>query len=169
MKLIGKGAFTKAYLKDDNKTVFLKSVCPIKECMAYGWFPESYLFPTLESVGNNEYEMQYYPKVTSLKQNLSKHQWELYKTLRNLNMFGDFYTDKFTHWHEQFDTIPNKFSKEREALKEALDGCANYGYDIGFEISPRNVATKGKKLVLLDCFFSVSQLHKVRTGEIKVA
>jgi len=57
MKLIGKGAFTKAYLMDDQTTVFLKSSCPIKEVMALGWFPDSSLFPVL--CRGDEHETQH--------------------------------------------------------------------------------------------------------------
>ncbi|UZT50233.1 hypothetical protein [Enterobacter phage 03_vB_Eclo_IJM] len=38
MKLIGKGAFTKCYLKDCGKRVLLVSSDPIKECMARAGF-----------------------------------------------------------------------------------------------------------------------------------
>ena len=162
MKLIGKGSFTKAYLLESGK-VRLLSTCPIKECMAIGWFPDSYLFPILEYITVGEYETDYYERPVSLKQNLSKRQWELYQILRNLRPFmGKNIDNAFFAWHDQFDTIPNNFSSEREALKAALDACSNYGTDIGFEISPRNVAVKGRKLVLLDCFYSISTLHTTR-------
>ena len=170
MKLIGKGAFTKAYLTEDNK-VFLRTVDPIKECMAYGWFPECYLFPTVELTDEiGEYTMEYYPKVSSIKNNVSPRQWRLYQALRKL----DYYTGRNPnmmqdHWHKQFDSLPSEFRKEKEMLKHALDACANYGSDVCFEISPRNIATKGNKLVLLDCFFMSSKLNEVRWGSLRVA
>ena len=75
LKKIGKGTFTTAYLMDDKKTVLLKSTCPIKECMACGWYPDSYLFPEVNPTNKyNEYTMAYYPRVSSLKNTLSARQ-----------------------------------------------------------------------------------------------
>ena len=167
MKLIGKGAFTKCYLNDDSKTVTLHSVDNIKECMAYGWFPSSYLFPNVNPTEEQGvYTMKYYKRVSSLKNSLSPRQWDLYKVLREVMAKFDYMTHVnalFTAWHEAFDTIPSKYAREREVIKEALDACANYGQDINFEISPRNIAVQGNKLVLLDCFFLTRQLKAVRS------
>jgi len=166
MKLIGKGAFTKAYLQDNGK-VLLKSVDPIKECMALGWFPEHRLFPTVEMIDTGMYEMQYYPKVTSLKQNLTAEDWELYKELRAL--FDTYKAsvnkyDGYSSWYKVFSTsdLPEEI---KELLLEALDACANVGSDIMFEISPRNVAVDNGRLVLLDCFYQTSILQQVRNSK----
>ena len=73
MKLIGKGSFTKAYLS--NNEVYLDSCDPIKECISFGWFPESRLFPKIENDSKSGmYKMKYYPKVRSLKNNLTTDQ-----------------------------------------------------------------------------------------------
>ena len=169
MKLIGQGAFTRAYQKD-KKTVVLHSIDPIKECMSL-WFPESPLFPDIKRInylddGTGIYEMEYYPKVKSLKNALSDSQWGIYQDLRrifekerydtpnNPNMF-------FYYWHEKFNSIKNK--RVRKLMKEALDACGNYGTDICFEISPRNVAVKNGKLILIDCFYLYSKLDEVRS------
>ena len=155
MKLIGKGNFTRAYLRQDGK-VLLKSVCPIKECMSIGWFPESKLFPKLEYIDCDDhskfYLTEYYPKVSSLKNSLNKNHWAMYKELQQLQKcFGVYKYDLLDYWQKTFPMIKNK--KLRETMMEALDACSNYGTSIGFEISPRNVATKNGKLILLDCFF----------------
>ena len=167
MKLIGKGAFTKAYLNDDGKTVTLYSVCPIKEGMALGWFPESPLFPKLERIdyldsGEGVYIMEYYPKVKSLKNTLSPNQYAIYRELRGLNIpLTQNPYDGYQELYNAFKTLKNR--RVREIMLYALDSCVNYGSDIGFEISPRNVAVKNKKLVLLDCFFIKSKLNEVRS------
>ena len=168
MKKIGKGAFTTAYLTTDNK-VLLKSMDPIKECMALGWFPTCYLFPTVENTDqHNEFIMEYYPKVSSLKSNLSPRQWRLYKALRNLEPFqGKNKHMAYNHWWDQFGSLHSEFRNEKEMLQEALTAASNCGSDIAFEISPRNVATKNNKLVLLDCFFSISTLQMLSAQEIK--
>lgn len=165
MKLIGKGAFTKCYLNSDNKTVTLFSSDPIKECMAHGWFPDSRLFPVVTRDYENEcYTMEYYPRVTSLKNNLDSGEYVLYKELRALinvprpcNKH-----DLYSFWYELFESKIKRKSTQA-ALLGALDACANYGTDIEFEISPRNVAVKNHKLVLMDCFFIKSELSKIRS------
>ena len=155
MKLIGEGEFTRAYLRPDGK-VLLKSICPIKECMSYGWFPESRLFPKLEHIDCDDhskfYLTEYYPKVSSLKDSLNEKHWAMYKELQKLPKgFGVYKYDKLDFWRETFPTLKNK--RLRDTMMEALDACSNYGTSICFEISPRNVATKNGKLILLDCFF----------------
>lgn len=166
MKVIGRGAFSTVY-RSSKRKVLIKSEDHVKECMSMGWFPLTPMFPVITKVGMSGcgrysfYEERYYKKVSSLKNNLTSFEWEFYKVLKNLVDYkhpdqnsGDLFTD----WHSLFDTIPNKFWRKRELLKEALDALANYGSDICFEISPRNVAVRNKKLVLLDCFFFKSQL-----------
>lgn len=155
-KYIGKGAFTKAYLEDDG-SVYLKSCCPIKECMAQGWFPESPLFPEVEWIALGEYRMKYYGKTSALKPNLDPDQWKLYKELKAIadNSWGR----TFYSLHAQFNKIEEDYA--RNALKEALDACANYDDEIGFEVSPRNIRTENGKLILLDVFFSKKKLREV--------
>ena len=163
-ELIGKGAFTKAYLLDSGR-VLLKSCDPIKECMALGFFPEHRLFPKMEMIECGMYEMEYYPRVNSLKNNLDAEEYKLYKTLREiaqsitnpLNIY-----DSYSVLYKAFEES-NLNDEVKEVMIEALDGCSNFGPDIGFEISPRNVAVKDGKLVLLDVFFSKSVLKKVRS------
>ena len=167
MKQIGKGAFTTAYLDTDGK-VLLKSVDRVKEAMACGFFPDHRLFPKIEQVDQGEhydyYKMKFYKKFKSLKNNLTPRQWRLYKILRGLYIPCNF--NPHTMYNilcDVFETqIPNEFKAEREALLEALHGLCNYGTDMMFEISPRNVAIEGKKLILLDCFFFKTDLLKRR-------
>lgn len=162
LQLIGKGSFTKAYLNVEDNRVYLDSNDPIKEVMALGWFPESSLFPkiTLEKTGY--YSMEYYPKVRSLKQNLDADQYAIYNLLRTFHcsFTGRNKYDAYQFYYEAFGTIQDE--ELRETMQEALDACGNFGTDIGFEISPRNVATKEGKLILLDCFFNCTHLDKTR-------
>lgn len=167
MKLIGKGAFTKAYLTDNGK-VLLKSSCPAKECSALGWMPESKMFPNITRVDYGIYEMEYLPKSPSLKTALKPRQYRLYKALRAMqdNLFfenlhcNDY--QKFDNLHTAIKSLPSEFKNEKEKLQEAVDGLANYGLDICFEISPRNVRVKNGFLVLLDCFFFKSKLDEIK-------
>lgn len=160
MQQIGKGAFSTVY-KKSNTRVLIKSRDHVKECMSLGWFPSSKIFPSLKRVGSSEcgkytyYEQKYYPKVKSLKNSLKPFEYEFYIVLREVSSksFGGFY-----ELHGEFQTIPKKFSRRVAVLREALDALSNYGLDIGFEISPRNVAVNNGCLVLLDCFFFKSQL-----------
>ena len=157
---IGKGSFSTAYLMDNGK-VFIKSTDHIKECMAQGWFPSSRLFPKVEfGEAINTYIMKYYKKVTSLKNTLTEKDYAMYKELRVIaNSLN--YKAGYNELYEAFKMIKNR--RVRVALQEALSACSNYGGDIGFEISPRNVAVNKGRLVLLDCFFIRSQLKEVRS------
>jgi len=161
LKLIGRGSFTKAYQKDAD-TVLLKSVDPIKECMSLGWFPSSRLFPKIERIDNELYEMKYYKQTLSLKASLCDKHYKIYQTLRALKINNSpNIHDGFEDALKAFRTI--KDYKLRIIMIEALEACSNYGSDIGFEISPRNVAaTKTGKLILLDCFFMKSKLLETR-------
>lgn len=164
------GAFTVAYVDSGLKNVYLKSVCPIKDCMAHGWFPESDLFPTIEPITCTQgiYKMEYFPRVKSLKEALDPDQWAIYQTLRAVKDEIR-YTLNSHQNHEMitraFNTI--KCDELRETMQEALDACANYGTEIGFEISPRNVAVKNGKLILLDVFFNTKKLSEVDKKKIK--
>lgn len=163
LKKIGKGAFTTAYKRNDGK-VLLQSVDPIKECMAHGWFPQSRLFPKLQFGKNhNEYIMRYYPRHRSLKKALKPEHYEFYKELVAI------YNRLAVRWGMQYDDIMEEFKKIKCRLKrrhmiDALEACRNYGNDVVFEISPRNVAVSDTGgLVLLDCFFLRSKLKEVRS------
>ena len=168
-KLIGKGAFTKAYLLDSGK-VELRSCDPVKECMALVGFGGSYLWPIIERIDDEVYTMNYLPNTPNLKSNLEPKQYQLYSALRKLKPYINFkwgcgiqdweYSD---HWRKQFGGLPAEFEEEKQALLEAVDSLANYGQDIQFEISPRNVRAVNGKLCLLDCFFFVSQLQLVNS------
>lgn len=157
MELIGKGLFSKVY-KFDKKRVLIKSVCLAKECNSL--FVDSIWFPKLEQIGENEYLCEYYPKVTSLKSALKPKHYELYKELRSINVYCHNERDYYFKLREEFCKVSNK--SLRTALIEFLDDFNNYGTDMGFEISPRNVAVKNGRLILLDCFFNRKQLREVR-------
>lgn len=165
-KLIGKGAFTKAYLLDSGK-VELHSADPVKECMALWGFGDSYLWPIIERIDDEVYTMDYLPKTPSLKASLEPRQYQLYKALRSLAPLLGFGRPKdweyMQHWYNEFQSLPEEFEEEKQALCDALDALANYGQDIQFEISPRNVRAVNGKLCLLDCFFFVSQLKLVNS------
>ncbi len=162
LKVIGKGAFSKCWLNADNVTVTLKSVCPVKEVMAMGWFPDSTLFPTLKR-DDDSYIMKYYPRVSSLRDNLDSTEYELYKELRAVHLSYNVPSNQYDGYQVLYDAFSKLGNEDlREAMLAALDSVANCGSDIGFEISPRNVATDNGKLVLLDVFYMQSALAKVR-------
>lgn len=164
MKLIGKGSFSKVYRKS-NTTVLIKSVDPVKECMALDWFPSSRLFPKVNRTGCGEYEMKYYPKVSSLKNTLKPKHYAFYNELRkiygvHLNPLNPY--DRFDAWYKAFGKI--SCPRKRNIMREALGACTNFGTDVCFEISPRNVAVSNGNLILLDCFYMQSELNKVQSS-----
>lgn len=170
MKLIGKGTFTKCYLKDCGKRVLLVSSDPIKECMAWGWFPESPLFPEVKMIEVGTYEMDYMPPTRGLKAYLDDDQWQLYQVLRGCYSCSPLVSrpdDLYHEWYEIFQAAHDRAESEtvRDGLMDvlmALDACANFGSDIQFEISPRNVRAVNGRLILMDCFFLVSKWQEVR-------
>jgi len=162
MELIGTGSFSKVY-KKGNK-VYIKSNDPAKECMALGWFPNSRLFPKVKFTNEHgfDYEMKYYKKHTSLKKALKPIEWEKYQELRKF-MFSFRYGNNpglfFNDLIQGFNKLKNKTLKK--ALIGAVEAMGNYGGDVMFEISPRNVSVSDTGgLVLLDCFFMQSMLKK---------
>lgn len=159
MKLIGKGAFTKAYLLDNGK-VQLHSCCPIKEVMSLGWFPESRLFPTISRVDSEVYEMDYLTRVTAPKRQLCEGDYKLYKALQVVD-----YDHSAGDYHGIYKSLEKNLAgfAELEEILEALDGCSNIGSEIGFEISPRNIAvTADGHLIMADCFFCIKTLERLR-------
>jgi hypothetical protein len=168
-RLIGKGAFTRAYLLS-NGTVEPVSSDPVKECLALWGFGDSALWPQLErgeyrDDGKQVYRMQFYPKVKSLKDALLPDQYALYAALRELptarHANPSLLSDEL---RKVFGALPDQFANEREALLCAIDALGNYGTDLKFEISPRNVSAVDGKLVLLDVFFFVSKLTNGRSS-----
>jgi len=160
LKLIGKGMFSKVY-RVSEKEVIIKSFCPAKECMAL-FFDKSKYFPPIERIDYQEYKMPYYDKVSSLKTTLKPKQYQLYLELRKLSIpYTTNRYNKLNEWENQFKTIKDKIL--RNNLLMAVGELSNYGQDISFEISPRNVAVKNGNLILLDCFYSSDLVNKIRT------
>ena len=169
-KLIGKGAFSKVYRKDDEPFVTVISSDYVKECLSWGWMPDDSLFPKVERIEYDEpsiYRMPYYPRVKAPKQELNERSYALYVELRKFMLSTpvcDNIYDLYDVTWEHISTIDSRFKKEKTLLRDALSALSNYGSDMCFEISPRNISkTNRGKLVLLDCFFFKSQLIKARS------
>jgi hypothetical protein len=162
LKLIGKGWFSKVY-RLDQKNVLIESSDYVKECLSeFGL--GSYLFPELERLDYQIYKGKYYEKVSSLKTSLKPSHYKIYSELRKLRVSVCWKKRQFglaDAWREEFKKVSNK--KVRQSLMDAVDSLGNYGQDVNFEISPRNVAVDNGKLVLLDVFFLDSQAKSIRT------
>ncbi len=171
LKVIGRGAFTRCYDNGDN--VLLVSSCPVKECIAHGWGSDSALFPTIEQLDYQDesrlYTMKKYSRTRSLKTDLRPDQYELYKNLVSFARQWQLLSitlKRGDHRHMEFIKLAKSSSLDestKQALIEQADGLANYTNNIGFEVSPRNVAADNGNLILLDVFFSVDQLIKTRS------
>lgn len=166
---IGRGAFSSVYRKGTASTVLITSEDYTKECMSLGWFPDTPLFPNVERVEHDNqkptYKMKFYSKVKAPKKELNTRAYELYSLLRK--MFCNYSYTKpnalYDYWVNAFSKLPAKFKREKQHILAALDALSNYGSDVCFEISPRNIAkTDSGRLVLLDCFYFHSQLMEAR-------
>ena len=158
LKVIGRGQWTTCF-KLNDKEVLLRSEDGIKEAISFNWGFDSPVFPKLTRVDQCLYTSKYYPKVVSLKKALKPKQYEIYRELRALTVgynYKDY--DLSNLWRRQFATISNK--RVREALISGIEGASNYGSDVSFEISPRNIAVDKGMLVLLDVFFIQSALKR---------
>lgn len=158
MKLIGKGHFSRAYLREDGK-VLIKSRCRTKEALSM--FDGAFSFlPEIERIDTQTYLMPYYPPTKGLKAHLEPDQWKLYQQLRRIQ------------W--QFETgyrlvrsgfcrlnIPEETKEQLIALLDHVTNWADDESDIVFEISPRNVRAVNGKLILMDVFFFESQIRKM--------
>lgn len=164
---IGQGLFSTVYRKGNSKKVLIISRDSVKECMALDWFPNSRLFPKIDRLNYNDdgtstYTMRYYDKVIAPKKQLNKQSYRLYLTLRNLSTCTSNPHDLYECWIREFKKLPKEFKTTQRVLIEAVEALTNYGTDIAFEISPRNIAvTKSGNLVLLDCFFMQKDALKV--------
>lgn len=172
-KLIGKGLFTKCYDLNNGKVVLVSS-CPVKEALALGWFVSGIHWPECEridyDVDNNNsglYVMPKYDKPTSLKSALVEKDYKLYLQLKELAKVFQNKTinNKYDRQQVFIETVKSfkglHYSMKNQLIT-AVDGLANYTCNIGFEVSPRNVAVKNKRLILLDLFFSIDKMNEVR-------
>tara|TARA_R110000772_G_scaffold2089_3_gene7279 strand:+ start:12680 stop:13303 length:624 start_codon:yes stop_codon:yes gene_type:complete len=177
LKRIGRGSFTTAYKKEND--CILHSIDTVKIAMAEGFTPDHRMFPKVEFLDSyfnadddrvNVLKMDYMPRPSSIKQNVTARQWRLYKWLESVfqTVLHSFDLGNYERMDLQYDLFrdcPSEFKAESEAITEMLDGLRNYCNIVVFEISPRNVTVKGGKLVLLDCFFDLELLENVRRRE----
>ncbi|QNN99909.1 hypothetical protein phiPsa267_170 [Pseudomonas phage phiPsa267] len=162
-KLIGKGAFTRAYQIALNQVEVISS-CPAKEC--YAMFSQGNPFaPTIEHVGQANdgkgiFHMPLYPKMKSIKTQFNTTALHVYRQLRRLELNADDY-QTFCKMVENLELTQDQ---KDDIISLASDVCnAIDCRDMRFEISPRNVSCDSDgNLVMLDCFFSMKELCKVR-------
>ena len=162
MKQIGKGSFSTVYQKNSDK-VLIKSDDHVKECLSFNWHNKSKYIPNITNVDTGLYEMKLYPKCTKPKQQLNAKAYNTYLTLKSLFNNVTIYNkyDAYNIWYKAFSNLKDNTLKN--CLLSVLDSLSNYGSDIYFEISPRNISfTKTGNLILLDCFFFKTQLDKKR-------
>jgi hypothetical protein len=164
-KLIGTGSFSKVYQISKNK-VEIHSSDPVKECMSLGWFPNSRLFPRIKRTKilydqkYNIYESRLYEKVNAPKKQLKKSHYKMYLELRKID--GAILPPRGNRVNNLIEAIKksNLSRHWKEIINNAIYSLSDYGDDVVFEISPRNIAVSNGNLVLLDCFFMENSLFK---------
>lgn len=172
-KQIGKGAFSTAYAIGND--IFIDSCDPAKECMALGWFPNHPMFPKVERLEITDrggiYKMPRYEKLWGNTSQLTKSEVKFLKELRAA--WEHFRGLRCKHWNDRGrDNNSYEYAiaaakhissrTKRAAFIEAVEAMTNYGSDVGFECPNANLAIKGGRLILLDCFFMVSKLEETR-------
>lgn len=164
-KLIGKGAFTRAYQTGENK-VEVETVCPAKEC--YALFSQGNPFaPEVRHTDRpGVWEMPLYPKIRAPKRQMNARAYEIYRLLKKLADDCQAQT-----YHDFFSTMEGLFRRgllseeEKEHLQDLAGDVCNAidPRDLRFEVSPRNVTVDGAgNLILLDVFFCSKTLQEVR-------
>lgn len=174
-KVIGKGSFSR--VADMGNTVLIESIDDVKNCFANGLMPDSDYLPCIDfapakydidkvkaGYDVNYYISPKYTRVTVPKKQLRKDEYKIYSELRKVFKSITYKQNKNLNMYCIRDAINDSGLSDdmKELLNECIDSLANYGTDICFEISPRNIATNDKgDLILLDVFFFHSQLKKV--------
>ena len=168
LKLIGKGLFSRVYDNGDNVLIYSKDHA--KECLSMQWHDNSTgLFPEVERIdyldnGQFIYQCKKYTKVRSLRNTLDVDQYALYLELRSLFSGLRYPCNINDRYQYLYDTFNGSSIDEdvKSSILDFLDSLCNFGTDINFEISPRNIAVDNGKLILLDCFFFSNQAIKAR-------
>ena len=167
LKLIGKGLFSKVYFNDNIDYVIINKNDYIKEAMAFDWFPESIHFPKIEDIeieGEYYWKMKKYNKTKKIKGLLNNQDYKFYTELRIIFKTKPIIKNKY----DSFNVLYKLFSEssltedQKELMLGALSACSNYGSDVGFEISPRNIFIDDGTLILADCFYIISQAEEIR-------
>lgn len=177
LKLIGKGAFSKVYSSEVLDYVIITKCDYIKEAMAFNWFPDSIHFPIIEEIeieGEYYWKMKKYKKTKRIKGLLIEDDYIFYKKLRKIcqENLSIYLNKKDCNNINPYNELYNLFSNsdlenyQKELMLDALSACSNYGADIGFEISPRNIYIDNNRLILGDCFFIKSQLIEIRKSQL---
>lgn len=162
-KLIGKGAFTRAYQIGLNQVEVI-STCPAKEC--YAMFSQGNPFaPVTEHVGTHFdgsgiFHMPLYPKMKAITQQFNARALHIYRQLRKLKYDAESYQD----FCKRVENLDLTIDEKENIISLAGDVCnAIDCRDLRFEISPRNVACdEAGNLIMLDCFFCMKTLRKLR-------
>ncbi len=109
-------------------------------------------------------ENEKYNKTKKIKGLLNDQDYKFYTELRNIFKTKPIIKNKY----DSLDVLYKLFSEslltddQKELMLEALSACSNYGSDIGFEISPRNIFIENGNLILADCFYIISQAEEIR-------
>lgn len=171
LPLIGRGMFTRCY-RYSKKEALCISCDPTKECIALGWTPTSRFIPEIEKLDYDGifslYKMPLYEKPKSLKGSLNKSDYRFYSDLRNLKVDYDLNSHRWIYNIVRAVEQSKLHYARKDLMISFAESMANFGHELRFEISPRNVAVKNGKLILLDVFFFADKMRAVRAGKLKI-
>lgn len=150
MRLLGRGKWTRCY-KLNEKRVLLKSSDIIKNIMSDRAFPKSKYFPSIRQTQTcGEYTAPLYERITAPKQQLLPEEYAKYLDLCRAIEYS----------YCPITAIEKiKHVGMRKAVERAYTTLIeDFGLDgVHLEVSPRNIASKQGKLILLDIFFTWEQ------------
>lgn len=161
---VRKGKYSIVYVFDDIALIHSKD--PIKECLSLNWFPDSIHVPEVndsniqsDKAGFKVYEMPLYETNRSVKSLICQDDYfNIYLPLRKLmtNINWD-YNNPYKWQNNFYDAVQQTelTIDIKDLIVSCYEACMNYSSKVMFEISPRNVAAKDGRLILLDCFFII--------------
>ena len=140
--------------------------------MAVEWFPESIHFPKIEEIeikDNYYWKMKKYNKTKKIKGLLNDDDYKFYQELRKIFKNKPIIKNKYDNYIVLYELFSESSltDDQKELMLNALSACSNYGSDVGFEISPRNIFIDDGNLILADCFYIISQAEEIRRKKYK--
>lgn len=177
---IGSGSWSSCYLQD-NGTVIIESGDFVKKLMSKDEWPKHRMWPNLKCIAveteDDEplYQMEELKIISKISEEeliatLSKRQYRFFKLLEKINFINGSIESQKKRLSKWF---PKEFRPELKQIFRAFDYMESLNCRANFECQPFNLAVKGDKVIMLDCFFpsgnkSLEQFSNPEVHEIEL-